>query len=136
MTDLAIAVAVTVAALIQGAIGVGFALVVAPLAAVFRPDLLPGSILILMLPLNAFVAWRERRHLDLPSMSWITAGRFVGTFAGLWILIVVTTPILNLVVGATTILAAVATKLAPKFTPNHTTFVSAGFITGVTETAT
>jgi uncharacterized membrane protein YfcA len=130
------ALAVAVAALIQGAIGVGFALVVAPLAAVFRPDLLPGSILILMLPLNAFVAWRERHHLDVPSMSWITAGRFVGTFAGLWILIVVTTPILNLVVGATTILTAVATKLAPKFTPNHTTFVSAGFITGVTETAT
>jgi len=25
-----------------------------------RPDLLPGGILILMLPLKAFVAWRER----------------------------------------------------------------------------
>jgi uncharacterized protein len=137
MTDLAmIALAVMVAALIQGAIGVGFALIVAPLAAVIRPDLLPGAILILMLPLNTFVAWRERSHFDLRSVSWITTGRFAGTFVGFWILIAVTAPMLNLVVGATTVLAAVATKLAPKFTPSPTAYLGAGLITGVTETAT
>jgi hypothetical protein len=43
---------------------------------------------------------------------------------------------LNLVVGATTVLAAVATKFAPKFTPSSTAYLGAGFITGVTETAT
>jgi hypothetical protein len=130
------ALAVAVAALIQGAIGVGFALVVAPLAAVLRPDLLPGSILILMLPLNVYVAWRERHHFDWPSMGWITAGRFAGTFAGLWILVAVTTSTLNLFVGLTTVLAAVITKLAPKFSPTRTAYVGAGLITGVTETAT
>lgn len=137
MTSLAlIAIAVGVAALIQGAIGVGFALVVAPIAAVTRPDLLPGVILILMLPLNAYVAWRERNHFDFQSASWITVGRFAGTFAGLWILLIVTTPVLNLFVGVTTILAAATTKLAPKFAPNKAVFISAGLITGVTETAT
>jgi uncharacterized membrane protein YfcA len=136
MTDLAIALAVMVAALIQGAIGVGFALVVAPIAAITRPDLLPGAILVLMLPLNAFVAWRERSHFDLRSVSWITTGRFAGTFVGFWILIAVTTPMLNLVVGATIVLAAVATKFAPKFTPSPTAYLGAGLITGVTETAT
>jgi uncharacterized protein len=131
-----IVIAVAIAALIQGAIGVGFALIVAPIAAVLRPDLLPGSILLLMLPMNAYVAWRERAAFDLPSTGWITAGRFVGTFFGLWILILVTRPALNMIVGVTTILAAIATKLAPKFSPNRTAFVSAGLITGVTETAT
>jgi hypothetical protein len=48
----------------------------------------------------------------------------------------VTAPMLNLVVGATTVLAAVATKLAPKFTPSPTAYLGAGPITGVTETAT
>jgi len=137
MTGLAmIAIAVTVAALVQGAIGVGFALIVAPIAAVLRPDLLPGAILILMLPLNAFVAWRERGHFDLRSVSWITTGRLAGTFVGFWILVAVTTPMLNLLVGATTVLAALATKLAPKFTPSPTAYLGAGLITGVTETAT
>jgi uncharacterized membrane protein YfcA len=89
-----------------------------------------------MVPLNTFVAWRERSHFDLRSVSWITTGRFAGTFVGFWILIAVTAPMLNLVVGATTVLAAVATKLAPKFTPSPTAYLGAGPITGVTETAT
>jgi len=131
-----IAFAVVIAALIQGAIGVGFALIVAPVAAIVRPDLLPGSLLILMLPLNAYVAWRERAHFDWQGTGWITLGRFAGTFFGFWILVVVTTAVLDLIVGVTTILAAVATKLAPKFSPNRTAFASAGFITGITETAT
>jgi len=130
------ALAVAIAAFIQGAIGVGFALIVAPLAAVIRPDLLPGSLLILMLPLNAYVSWRERHHLDWRSLSRVTAGRFVGTFAGLWILLAVTGAVLNLIIGVVTILAALITKLSPKFTPGHAAFVGAGFITGVTETAT
>ena len=136
MTDIAMALVVMVAGLIQGAIGVGFALVVAPIAAIIRPDLLPGGILVLMLPLNAFVAWRERSHFDLRSVSWITTGRFGGTFVGFWILVAVTTPMLNLIVGATTVLAAVATKFAPKFTPSPAAYLGAGLITGVTETAT
>jgi uncharacterized protein len=133
---LVVALAVTVAALVQGAIGVGFALIVAPVAAIVRPDLLPGSILVLMLPLNAYVAWRERAYFDLPSASWITIGRLAGTFAGLWILIVVTRPALNMVVGCTTIFAAIATIFAPRFAPNKTAYIGAGLITGVTETAT
>jgi uncharacterized membrane protein YfcA len=137
MTTLAfMALAVMVAALIQGAIGVGFALIVAPLAAVFRPEMLPGTVLMLMLPLNAYVAWRERAHIDLPSSGWITAGRFAGTFFGLWILVAVSTATLNMFVGVTTILAAIITKLAPRFSPNRPAFVGAGLITGVTETAT
>ena len=136
MTLALVAFAVAVAALIQGAIGVGFALIVAPIAAIVRPDLLPGSLLILMLPLNAYVAWRERGHFDWRGTGWITIGRFAGTFFGFWILVVVTAAMLDLVVGATTVLAAIATKLAPKFSPNRSAFVGAGFITGITETAT
>ena len=135
-TLLVMAFAVAIAALVQGVIGVGFALIVVPLAAVMRPDLLPGSVLILMVPLNAFVAWRERHHLEWPSLSWITAGRFFGTFAGLWVLLAVTTATLNLIIGVITIVAALITKLSPAFKPTHTAYVGAGFITGVTETAT
>jgi len=137
MTALAVlAVAVAIAAFVQGAIGVGFALIIAPIAAVIRPDLLPGSLLLLMLPLNVYVAFRERHHLDWRSIGWVTLGRFFGTFAGLWILLAVTTPVLNLLIGATTILAALITKLSPEFRANHTAFAGAGLITGVTETAT
>jgi len=136
ITLVVLALAVVIAAFVQGAIGVGFALIIALIAAVMRPDLLPGSLLLLMLPLNVYVAFRERHHLDWRSIGWVTLGRFFGTFAGLWILLAVTTPVLNLIIGATTILAALITKLAPKFDANHAAFAGAGLITGVTETAT
>ncbi len=128
--------AVMVGALVQGTIGVGFALIAAPVIAVLRPDLLPGSILVLMVPLNAYVAWRERAHFDLGGAGWITGGRVAGTFAGVWILLAASASTLNAVIGATMIFAAIATKLAPKFAPTRTGFVGAGLMTGMTETAT
>jgi hypothetical protein len=43
---------------------------------------------------------------------------------------------LNLLVGAATLLAAMASLLAPKFEPSRHAFLAAGLVTGVTETAT
>jgi uncharacterized membrane protein YfcA len=131
-----IAVVVAAAAFVQAAIGVGFALIVAPVLALIAPELLPGGLLLLMLPLNAFVGWRERTALDWFGAGWITAGRALGTFPGLWILIAVSSSTLNLLVGAATLLAAVASLFAPAFNPNHGAFLAAGAVTGITETAT
>ena len=85
-----IAAAVIVAAFIQGTTGVGFALIVAPVLAFLAPDLVPVCLLVLMIPLNVYVAWRERAALDRSGAGWITAGRFLGTFGGLWVLAVLT----------------------------------------------
>ena len=35
---------------------------------------------VLMLPLNGLVAWRERASVDWRGAGWITLGRFAGTF--------------------------------------------------------
>jgi len=131
-----IATAVMVAAFVQGTTGVGFALIVAPILAFLAPDLLPVCLLVLMIPLNVYVAWRERAALDRAGAAWITAGRFLGTFGGLWILTALTSSHLSILIGAATILAAIATLIAPSFTPGRRAFVAAGVITGITETAT
>ena len=131
-----LAASVAVAAFVQGTIGVGFALVVAPILAFTAPALLPVCLLVLMLPLYAYVAWRERGALDRPGAAWITGGRIVGTFGGLWILVAVPASALSILVGAATILAAVATLVAPPFRAGPRAFASAGLVTGVTETAT
>lgn len=131
-----IAAVVALSGFIQAVIGVGFALIVAPVLALLAPDLLPGGLLLLMLPLNAFVAWRERSAVDWFGSGWITAGRTAGTFAGYAILVAVSSAMLNLLVGAATLLAAIASLLAPKFEPSRHAFLAAGLVTGVTETAT
>nr|WP_245398756.1 sulfite exporter TauE/SafE family protein [Oceaniglobus trochenteri] len=128
--------AVFVAAFVQGAIGIGFALIVAPIIGLTRPDLLPVTLLILMLPLNSHVAWRERAHVDWDGAKWITVGRFAGTFAGLWLLAALSAGQLDLAVGWFTILAAGAALVARPFDPNRPTSLGVGLFTGITETST
>jgi uncharacterized membrane protein YfcA len=127
---------VVVASFIQGSTGVGFALLVAPVLGILAPTMLPVAVLVLMLPLNFYIAFRERVALDFRSGAWITAGRIVGTFGGLWVLAVLSASHLNMLIGVSTIAAAVATLAMPVFKPKSGVFVVAGLITGVTETAT
>jgi len=131
-----VAAGVAVAAFVQGAIGVGFALILAPILGLVAPALLPACLLMVMIPLNAYVAWRERAAVDRLGAAWITAGRLVGTLGGLWILLAVPAPTLTMLVGGMTILAALATLFAPPFRAGPRAFVGAGVVTGITETAT
>jgi uncharacterized membrane protein YfcA len=131
-----ISVAVVAAAFVQGTVGVGFALIVVPVAGLLSPQLLPTCLLILMLPLNVYVAWRERSAIDRSGAQWITGGRLIGTFGGLWILMALSASYMNVFVGAATIVAAAVTYVAPSFNPGRKSYVVAGIVTGLTETST
>ena len=131
-----LAATVLFAVCVRGTIGIGFALVVAPVLAFLRPELLPVSLLVLMLPLNLFTAWRERQALDWRGGSWITLGRAFGALAGAAVLVGLSAHTLSLVIGAATILTALATLGAPAFSPNRTAFLAVGLFTGISETST
>lgn len=126
----------TFAAFVQGSSGLGFALIVAPVAGLVDAALLPVAVLMLMLPLNGFVAWRERRHIDLRGAGWITLARLIATPAGIMLLAVVPANRLGVLIGASTILAAVASLLAPAFAPGPPAYLASGLVTGISETAT
>lgn len=135
-TFLILALVTALAAFTQGAVGIGFALILAPVMGLLRPDLLPVVLLILMLPLNAYVGLRERDAIDWKGVGWVSLGRLPGTFAGLGILLVVSTNGLNQVIGASTILAVLVGLFAPVFRPSRSACAVVGVVTGVTETAT
>ena len=127
MSLIAILAAVSfVAAFIQGSLGIGFALIVAPVVGMLKPDLLPVTLLLLMLPLNLHVAARERAHVDWPGATWITIGRFAGTFAGLWLLAALSVDQLDLAVGIFTVVAAGAALVAPPFTYGYKSHQKSG----------
>jgi uncharacterized protein len=130
------ALVVVAAAFVQGTTGLGFALIVAPVVGIFEPSLLPVLLLVLMIPLNVYVAWRERGSVERRGVGWITAGRVVGTVGGLWVLAAVPMSRLSLLIGVSTIVAALAALVAPSFRPGRLAFVTAGVFTGVTETST
>lgn len=126
--------AAAVAVFIQDSVGIGFALIMAPVMGLLRPDLLPVALL--MLPLNLHVAWREQAALDLNGAGWITAGRTVGGALGVGVLAILSAHSLSLLIGGAAILAALAALLAPSFSPRPTACAAAGMVTGITETAT
>ncbi len=132
----AMAAAVLVAAFVQGAVGMGFALIMGPLLTLLAPSLIPGGLLVMMLPLNLLVMLRERAALDWSGARWITLGRLAGGVAGLAVVATISGPELTVFVGVTTIAAALATLFAPHFSPGRRAFGIAGVVTGITETAT
>ncbi|ANJ11134.1 sulfite exporter TauE/SafE family protein [Streptomyces parvulus] len=132
----ALAATVVVAAFVQGSSGLGFALVVAPVAGFLAPGLVPVFVLAAMIPLNLYVAWRERASLDLRGAGWITGARLAATPAGLALLWLIPERSLGVFVGGATLLAAVVSLAAPVFTPGRAAYVGAGAVTGLTETAT
>ncbi|MEU7090086.1 sulfite exporter TauE/SafE family protein [Streptomyces achromogenes] len=131
-----LALTVAVAAFVQGSSGLGFALIVAPVAGILDPHLVPVFVLASMIPLNLYVAWRERASLDLRGAGWITGARLAATPAGLAVLWMVPERGLGVFVGVSTVLAAVVSLAAPAFTPGRAAYVGAGAVTGLTETAT
>ncbi|MFE2990254.1 TSUP family transporter [Streptomyces sp. NPDC059262] len=131
-----LAVTVASAAFVQGSSGLGFALIVAPVAGILDPGLVPVFVLASMIPLNLYVAWRERSSLDLRGAGWITGARLAATPAGLAVLWLIPERSLGLFVGGATVLAAVASLTVPAFTPGRAAYVGAGAVTGLTETAT
>lgn len=130
------ALTILIATFVQGSTGMGFAMITAPVLGLVQPSLIPILLLVLMVPLNGYVAWRERERLDWRGLGWISVGRFAGTFIGLWILVLVTQQQLALLIGWATLVAAIAALLAPPFDPNRSGLGAVGFITGITETST
>lgn len=135
-TFIYLALTVLIASFIQGSVGIGFALIAAPVMGVIQPSLLPVTVLILMIPLNILVSYNEKEHIEWSSVTWVTLGRFFGTFFGLWLIIVLATNQLKIAVGVFTVVAATIALFMPKFTPNKKLSINVGMITGITETAT
>jgi uncharacterized membrane protein YfcA len=89
-----------------------------------------------MIPLNLYVAWRERTSLDLRGAGWITVARLAATPPGLVLLWAVPERRLGLLVGASTVIAALVSLASPTFAPGRGAYLGAGAVTGLTETAT
>ena len=108
----ALALVITVgAALVQGSVGMGFAMVSVPALALIDPQLSPVPQLLVSIPLAITMAWRERGHMDTKGVGWIIAGRVPGALIGVALLTVATQQVLDIaiafiVLGGVAILAS------------------------------
>lgn len=95
------------AAVLQGSVGLGFAMLSVPLLSLIDPQLAPTPQLIVALPLTVSVALREGHSIELRGFWWIIAGRIPGAFIGVALLAVATQRMLDVFI-ALVVLAAVA----------------------------
>jgi uncharacterized membrane protein YfcA len=127
---------VLVGACMQGIGGVGFAMVSAPVAALFFPELAPGPLLLLGGVLSLFTALREWRDIDWPSAGAALAGRAGGSLVAVACLALLPARLLALMF-ALLILAGVALSLIGwKVAPSRGNLLGAGVASGLMGTIT
>jgi hypothetical protein len=61
---------------VQGSVGFGLALVVVPVLTPVRPKALPATVLLIVTPLGAFMAFKERRDRRL-WLAYVISGRLL-----------------------------------------------------------
>jgi uncharacterized membrane protein YfcA len=129
-----LAVAVAVGAVVQGSIGFGYALLAVPAMALLLPWAVPVTPLLLALPMTVLMSAREWRSIDMGGFVLITAGRLVGTVAGVALLVLAPKGWLSALTGLLIVVAALGSFLRPNFEVNDRTRIAGGVASGVVGT--
>lgn len=119
----------------QSTLGFGAAFATVPALALAAPELLPGSMVVAVLPLSVTMVALGRRHLDGRALARLTVGRLPGIVVGA--LIVAALPVRGLtVLIALALLAAVASSAVGwELAVTDRRELAAGFLSGLTGTA-
>jgi uncharacterized membrane protein YfcA len=126
-----IALAFLVAAVLQGAVGLGYALVVAPILSATRPELVPATVIVVGIVLSLLMVRREHTAADLRGMRWLVVGLLPGTLVGTALLAVASTRTLQLLVAVAVLAAVVATLIRPVMNAGRGTLMGAGIVAGI-----
>lgn len=127
-------VVVSIAATIQGAIGFGINLMVVPVLAVLIPGSVPGSMVLLSIPMTLTMLLREHQSIDWVGVRWIALGRLPGTAIGIAVVSLVPPAELSIIVGSAIVLGVVLSALHPGIAVNRRHAFGAGTIAGITNT--
>ena len=131
-----VALVVSIASCLQGAIGFGVALLSAPVIALFDPTLLPGSLILVVTGLTALGVLRDRAAVDVKDAGWAVAGQVPGTVAGALLVAALSARTLALVLASTVLLAVLLSVCGWRPRPRPATVVVAGAASGLLGTAT
>ncbi|HEY8545200.1 MAG TPA: TSUP family transporter, partial [Acidimicrobiales bacterium] len=133
---LVVSVGVALGALAQGAVGFGANLIAVPLLAAVAPAALPGTMILLPLPLQLEMIGRERHGVVWSDVGWLTLGRVPGVLAGTWIVTAVALDQLSVLTGLVVLVAVVVSAAATRLPFTRASKLAAGAVSGTFGTAT
>lgn len=110
--------AVVAGAVVQGISGIGGGFITVPFLAMISVSLVPGPVVVGSMSIAGIMAWRERRHIDVNNLGWISAGTVCGAALGAWFLSGVPTDQLGLLFGGMILVAVIITALGLHVPPN------------------
>ncbi|MER5997415.1 TSUP family transporter [Nonomuraea angiospora] len=128
--------AVFVGAIVQGGVGFGLGLVAAPVLTMLDPDLMPGAIQVVNVTLPLFTLAAEWRTVDWRGLGFAVLGRLPGSVIGAVIVVYVSVYARGVFVAVMVLVAVALTARALSVPRNGVTLASAGFVSGITGTAT
>jgi uncharacterized membrane protein YfcA len=131
-----VALALLLGSLVQSVVGLGIGLIAAPVITLLAPQLMPGVLISLALVLPCITLVHDHHDIDWHGLNWSLPSRVVGTTLGVWVVASFTESQLGLFIGTMVLLAVLVTWRAVTVPINRTSLSVAGFIGGVTGTAT
>ncbi len=131
-----VVVATLMGGIAQSTVGFGAAFASVPALALVAPELLPGAVLTGMLPLTAWMAVIERRHLDRPAALRLSLARVPGIVIGTAIVVAADVQWLTLIVAVVLLTAVAASAMGWRIAVTPAREWVAGVVSGTTGAAT
>ncbi len=123
--------AVAAGGLVQGSVGLGSALVAAPILMLLNPGFVPGPMILCATVLSILMLLREKSSVDFFGLRISLVGRILGTPIGVAIVANVNRGQLSLVFGAFVVLAVGVSLLHRQFRMNTLNLMAAGLLSGI-----
>jgi uncharacterized membrane protein YfcA len=131
-----VALALLLGSVVQSIVGLGIGLIAAPVITLAAPQLMPGLLISLAFVLPCLTLVHDHHHIDWHGLTWSLPSRVLGTAGGVWVVAHFTESQLGFLIGAIVLVAVLVTWRAVTVPINRGTLSAAGFVGGVTGTAT
>jgi uncharacterized membrane protein YfcA len=131
-----IVTALVLGALVQSVVGLGLGLVAAPVITLVEPSVMPELMLWLALVLPLVTLLGERDEIDWGGLGWSFPTRVLGTGVGVAVVAFMSDRVIGVFVGIMVLVAVLATWRAVVLPLTRPSLVVAGFVSGITGTAT
>ncbi|HZJ04632.1 MAG TPA: sulfite exporter TauE/SafE family protein [Nocardioidaceae bacterium] len=131
-----LAATLTLGAAIQGLVGLGLALVAAPVTTLIAPELMPDLLLWLAFVMPFVTLVREHHRIDWRGLGWALPARVPGTVVGVLFVGWFSAREMGIAVGLMVLLSVILTVGSLRLPVSRRNLLAAGFVSGITGTAT